>query len=46
MLKQYNSGVARGQGGGQLPRAPPGGERQNPVKQSFKILYKEKFKKF
>ena len=41
------SGVARGgQGGGSCPRAPPGGGRQNPAKEFFLNLYKEKFRKF
>ena len=33
----YVSGVARGEAGGSCPRALPGGGRQNPAKDFFKL---------
>ena len=40
-----SSGVARGgAGGGSCPRAPPGGGRQNPAKEFFKIYIRRNFK--
>ena len=41
---QVHSGVARGgAGGGSCPRAPPGGGRQNPAKEFFKIYIRRNF---
>ena len=39
------SGVAKGEGagGGICPRAPPGGGRQNPAKDFFKIYIRRNF---
>ena len=38
------SGVVRGGRGGSCPRAPPGGGRQNPAKEFFKIYIRRNFK--
>ena len=40
------SGVARGGRGDSCPRAPPGGGRQNPVKEFLKIYILRNLKKY